>query len=694
MAIQFARIELVGRAGGGNACCKGAYNARTIIKDQQTNITYNFLKRGDNVHHEILLPEGVDLKFKTTKILMNEIERVERRKNSSLLKDIVIALPDDKELDLQDRINISRIIIDRMEWVKEGLGVQLDIHQPHDGEKNWHAHILLTKRRFAECGTKLGSKARDLDIQIRGGNNPFGIPEEQMIHEKVKDVINDYFKSLGLENRVDSIGINPQEHIGPVRMRSVMNAAAERNEERRIAEIEHLSNGSAVLDKVTRSMSVFSKDDLIRVVKCISDPEVKDRLVEDALSNKSVVALYMEDGTKTQCFTTKEVRLEEAKILRLSSYVASGDNIFITRDKTLFKNIQESIEAAREHLTEEQHVALSELITSNCGLRILRGRAGVGKSHVLHKVALIAKASNINVIGLAPTHKAKEALASSGFEACDTIKAMLFKLANGRFSLPKNSLLVVDEAGMIGNDDYQELLRVAATRKCSVILSGDEGQLASVQRGGMFEVFASVYGSSTIFDIKRQSNNWGREVAREFSTGNAAGGISILEQEGRIKRDESAPESMQSLLADWQGSNYALSDRLILAVKNKDVAALNHGVREYLKRDGKLTGPEIEVAGNHYMKGDRILISKTVKELGLVNGDICEILEANTSKFVISLDKKNESSENQSNSKVIELNTDMLLRCLRRKGLVLRTFTYFMTGLQDFGIVMLPYQDI
>ena len=36
MAIQFARIEIVGRGSGGNACCKGAYNARTIIKDQKT----------------------------------------------------------------------------------------------------------------------------------------------------------------------------------------------------------------------------------------------------------------------------------------------------------------------------------------------------------------------------------------------------------------------------------------------------------------------------------------------------------------------------------------------------------------------------------------------------------------------------------------------------------------------------------
>ena len=68
-----------------------------------------------------------------------------------------------------------------MQWVKEGLPVQIDIHQPHDGEKNWHAHLLLPKRRFAECGEKLGAKARDLDIQIRGGKNPYGFAEDKMM---------------------------------------------------------------------------------------------------------------------------------------------------------------------------------------------------------------------------------------------------------------------------------------------------------------------------------------------------------------------------------------------------------------------------------------------------------------------------------------------------------------------------------
>ena len=64
MAIQFARVQRVSRSSGKNACCKGAYNARSIITDEKTNITYNFSNRPDNVYHKILLPEHVDQRFK------------------------------------------------------------------------------------------------------------------------------------------------------------------------------------------------------------------------------------------------------------------------------------------------------------------------------------------------------------------------------------------------------------------------------------------------------------------------------------------------------------------------------------------------------------------------------------------------------------------------------------------------------
>ena len=657
MAIQFARIQIVSRKTGGNACCKGAYNARSKIVDEKTGEIFNFTKRGDNVYHEMLLPDHVDRKFKNPSELMNAVEHIEKKDNSQLLKEVVIALPDDKELTLKDRIKITHLIVAEMEWVKNGLAVQVDIHKPHDGQKNWHAHLLVTTRRFAEDGKRLSAKARDLNPEFKTGENGnFIIPEEDIIHEKGKRIINNYFKRLGLENRVDAIGKNAQEHIGPVRMRSIMNEAVYRNEERKEANIEYLNSGSRVIKRITEHASVFNRKDLMRAVKIVPDSEVRAKLVEDALSSKSLINLYDEAGKDTGYYTTTEIRSEEEKILRLSGYVANQKNV-VTGGSGMMghKPIQQLLENNKSGFSEEQQKALSSLLCGESGIRILRGRAGTGKSHVLGKLGEIAKEVGVNVIGIAPTHKAKNELVSRGYDQHDTLKGMLFKLHNGRFDLPKNSLLVVDEAGMIGNDDFKELLRVAASRKCNIILSGDERQLSSVQRGGMFEVCAEKYGSTSILNIQRQEDAWGRAVAMAFSNGEVSTGVSILQTQNKLVEHGDKDQSMQSLLADWSKSNEKISDRLIIAVKNSDVAALNHGARQYLKLEGVLSGEEIAVGGSHYMKGDRILIKETNKDLGLVNGEFATVIHASKERFIINLEDVQKKEEGDSNnSKRIE----------------------------------------
>ncbi|UCM86449.1 MAG: MobA/MobL family protein (plasmid) [Rickettsia endosymbiont of Culicoides impunctatus] len=134
MVIAFARPEYISRSSGKNACLKGAYNARTIVKDTQTGVIYNFQSRRDNVYHEIFLPKYVDQKFKDVSLFTNEIERSEKRKDSQLCVEWVIALPKEEEITLDMKKEIIREFIERKGWIKEGLGVQIDIHKPHEGD--------------------------------------------------------------------------------------------------------------------------------------------------------------------------------------------------------------------------------------------------------------------------------------------------------------------------------------------------------------------------------------------------------------------------------------------------------------------------------------------------------------------------------------------------------------------------------
>ncbi len=649
MAIAFARIEFVSRSKGASACNSSAYNARSIVVDERTGEVFDYTKRDGNVYHEVLLPDHVDKKFKDISVLSNEVERMERKGNSQLYAEFLLAL--DKDLDPNDPMTMEIYkaqiykYIELKGWIKEGLGVQIDIHKPDDQNKNWHCHGLVTLRRFLDTGLGFETKkARDIWPQIR---NNLVIDKEEFDNGVMwRDVQNDDYKARGMPNRVDLPGELTQEHIGPVRLRSVMNQAVERNEDRRIANIEHLNSGQRLLEKVTHHMSVFNVGDLKRAVKFIPDLEARERLVEDALASKSLLELHDEQGKNTGYYTTVEIREEEEKLLRLSSYVASGKNVIAMGGLKAVDNANRLIESVPGSFSSEQKLALSHLLMDESGVRIVRGRAGSGKSHVLGQVATIAKSCGVNVIGLAPTHKAREELAKKpDFDQNDTVKGMLFKLRHGRFELPKYSLLVVDEAGMVGNEDYHELMRVAATRKCNVILAGDERQLASVQRGGMYEVYASSYGSTTLLDIQRQKSDWGKSVAMAFSRGEVATGVGILQAQNRLLVASNANESMQNLLSHWSKSEEKIADRLIIAVKNKDVDALNHGARQYLKVEGVLLGAEIAVGGHHYMQGDRILIKQTNKELGLTNGDLAQLVAVSKDKFVLRLENEDKSSK-------------------------------------------------
>ncbi|WP_232489037.1 AAA family ATPase [Orientia tsutsugamushi] len=61
------------------------------------------------------------------------------------------------------------------------------------------------------------------------------------------------------------------------------------------------------------------------------------------------------------------------------------------------------------------------------------------------------------------------------------------------------------------------------------MLAGDEKQLASIERGGMFEILSNIFGSHVLVNIRRQSENWSREVAMKFAESNILSGITLPE---------------------------------------------------------------------------------------------------------------------------------------------------------------------
>ena len=157
MAIYQLSVKTIRRSEGGNAKAAAAYRSGTQI-DQ-----YDYTHRRGVAHSFMVLPATTPQW--TRPQLWQEAEEAEKRKNSVVAREVLIALP--HELPLSGRIKIA---CELSSWLVSRYGVAVDaaIHAPrkdHD-ERNHHAHLLMTTRRLTAQG--LGEKTRELDDKTTG----------------------------------------------------------------------------------------------------------------------------------------------------------------------------------------------------------------------------------------------------------------------------------------------------------------------------------------------------------------------------------------------------------------------------------------------------------------------------------------------------------------------------------------------
>jgi conjugative relaxase-like TrwC/TraI family protein len=140
-------------------------------------------------------------------------------------------------------------------------------------------------------------------------------------------------------------------------------------------------------------------------------------------------------------------------------------------------------------LSGEQARAVTAIATSPWLIQPLSAPAGAGKTTSLKALRAAAHKGGVaRVLVLAPTGKAvdvavREAAGDTGY----TVAKALTDLRSGALKLDARTLVVVDEAGMVGTPALRELLTASTAAEAKTVLVGDAHQLAPVKaRGGMF----------------------------------------------------------------------------------------------------------------------------------------------------------------------------------------------------------------
>jgi ATP-dependent exoDNAse (exonuclease V) alpha subunit len=155
---------------------------------------------------------------------------------------------------------------------------------------------------------------------------------------------------------------------------------------------------------------------------------------------------------------------------------------------------QDAALAARS-LRDDQRAAFAHAVAPG-GLKLIEGRAGTGKSFTLAAVREAHTLAGYRVVGLAPTNSVAQDLKADGFAEASTVHAALFQLKNGRMTLDRRTVLIVDEAAMLDTNVTGELLAEAKRAGAKVVLTGDNRQLGSIECGGLFAELRARHGAA------------------------------------------------------------------------------------------------------------------------------------------------------------------------------------------------------
>ena len=153
MAIYHLSVRIIQRSNGRGVVAAAAYRAGQCLQDEQSGITHDFTRKRGVEHSEILAPNGAPNWVYGRSVLWNTIERIERRRDSQLAREVELGLP--IELNSVSQLALLREYV-RREFVERGMVADFSIHR--DDSNNPHAHVLLSMRALTP--TVFGVKQR------------------------------------------------------------------------------------------------------------------------------------------------------------------------------------------------------------------------------------------------------------------------------------------------------------------------------------------------------------------------------------------------------------------------------------------------------------------------------------------------------------------------------------------------------
>lgn len=159
LAIFHFSAQMIGRSTGRSSVAAAAYRHAERLEDERTGLVHDYTQKAGVVEVVVMAPSHAPAWAQTPQ-LWQEVEKVEKRKDAQLCREINVALPVELNHDQRRALLLGYC---REQFVQEGMVADVSFHEPDS--HNPHAHIMLTTRAITPEG--FGQKVRDWNSRER-----------------------------------------------------------------------------------------------------------------------------------------------------------------------------------------------------------------------------------------------------------------------------------------------------------------------------------------------------------------------------------------------------------------------------------------------------------------------------------------------------------------------------------------------
>lgn len=368
-------------------------------------------------------------------------------------------------------------------------------------------------------------------------------------------------------------------------------------------------------DGLTRHRATFSRREVVQAFAEAARDGSRAAAIEaraDAfLARMSVVRVDEDRYTTSELLDTERTLVDAALRRREELTAAAGTGAL------------ETSLATRPVLSDEQRALITQLVTGGEGVAVVRAAAGTGKTSALEAAREAWQRSGVPVLGCALAARAAGELRDQAGIDATTIARLKHALDHGHH-LTHGSVLVVDEAGMVGTRDLVVLAEASERAAAKLVLVGDDRQLPEIQAGGAFRALAEALGPLELHEVRRQSETWDRDALSALREGRVEAFAAAYQRQGRLVSAATSEGARTVLVDDWWAAHERGDHTLMIAHRRADVADLNARARQQMRAHGRL-GPD---ALEDFAVGDRVVAGRNNARLGVVNGLRAEVIAA------------------------------------------------------------------